>query len=120
MAVTMMLHTLPSYASNEPELIKKRATAYNLTGKTCTGKEVREGLAASSDKSLIGKTIIMYQRLPGNEVGEIIGIYEIEDTGDMSEHVIDVWSNVPQSFMDRVYEDGCEGKVFIQIFEAEG
>lgn len=118
----MMLHTLPTCADNQ-ELIKKRATAYCLQGITSTGTEVRPGVAASTDKELIGKTIIMYQRLPDNEVGKLIGIYQIEDTGDMSKHVIDVWQQdleACQQFMNLIYEDGCGGKVWIQVLEAKG
>lgn len=102
----------------EPNLIKKRATAYCLDGKTYTGKEVRKGLVACGDKSLVGSTILMYQRLPNGDVGKLIGIYEVEDTG-CSEHVIDVWQPKEecQSFMDKVYEDGCQGKIYIQILE---
>lgn len=120
--IVTMLHTLPIYAEDNG-LIKKRATAYCLQGKTCTGAEVREGIVASSDKSMIGKTIIMYQRLPGDEVGKVIGIYEVLDTGAMSTSVMDVWQqNLEkcQEFMNLVYEDGCQGKVFIQILDAEG
>lgn len=110
-----------SYADEEPTLIKMRATAYCLDGKTASGTEVRKGICAISDRSLLGKTAIVYQRLPNNEVGEIIGIYEIEDTG-CREHVIDVWNpeDECQDFMDRVYEDGCQGKVWVQIVDAQG
>lgn len=62
----------------------------------------------------------MYQRLPSGAVGKMIGIYEIEDTGAMSENVIDVWQQNSQAFMDEVYEDGCQGKVFIQVIDAQG
>lgn len=108
--------------AKEPELLKRRATAYCLGGITCTGKEVRPGICASGDESLIGKTIIMYQRLPGNGIGKIIGIYEVEDSG-CSDHVIDVWQQDLedcQSFMNLVYEEGCQGKVWIQILEGIG
>lgn len=114
-------HTICAKEYEEiPILAKKRATAYDLQGITCTGDQVRDGICASSDKSLIGKTIVMYQRLPNGRVGEIIGIYEVLDTGPMSEFVIDVWTENPQEFMNRVYSDGCGGKVFVQILEANG
>ena len=73
---------------------------------------------------MIGKTIVMYQRLPNDEVGEIIGIFEIEDTGSAKGaregHVIDVWKpNIAecQEFMNRVYEDDCGGKVWVQFID---
>lgn len=110
-----------SYADEEPTLIKMRATAYCLEGITASGTEVRKGICATSDHSLLGKTAIVYQRLPNNEIGSVIGIYEIEDTG-CKEHVIDVWcpEDECQDFMNRVYEDGCQGKVWVQIVDAQG
>lgn len=112
-----MLHTLPFCGSSE-ELIPKRATAYCLHGTTYTGTEARLGVAASSEKSLIGKKIAMYQRLPDGSQGKIIGWYSVEDTGPMSENVIDVFQEdleACQDFMNKVYEDGCGGKVYIKI-----
>lgn len=43
--------------------------------------------------------------------------------GIESGNVIDIWCedlDKCQDFMNRVYEDGCQGRVFIQIIEAEG
>lgn len=117
-----MMQGLTSYADSEPVLIKKRATAYCLKGSTCTGIEVRPGICASGNRELIGKTIIMYQRLPNDEIGEIIGIYEVEDTG-CSSNVIDVWMpdlEQCQQFMNRVYEDNCKGKIWVQVLEGVG
>ena len=112
-----------SYATDEqPELIKMHATAYCLPGKTCTGKEVRIGICATGRREWISKTAILYQRLPNGEVGEIVGIYEIEDTG-CSESVIDCWYpdlDQCQDFMNRVYEDNCQGRVYVQIIDAVG
>ena len=114
-----------SYADDQPTLIKGYATAYNgPTDTTCTGDKVHKGICGGCSEYL-GKTIILYQRLPGDEVGEIIGIYECLDSGDSTDafregRLIDVWCEdleACQSFMDRVYEDGCKGKVFIQVIE---
>lgn len=110
--------TLNTYANDtQPELIKMRATSYCLSGTTCTGIDVREGICASGRVDLIGKTIILYHRLPNDELGQIIGIYEVQDSG-CSDHVIDVWKpdlEMCQEFMNEVYEDGCKGKVFVQV-----
>ena len=114
-----------SYADDQPTLIKGYATAYNgPTDTTCTGKPVHKGICGGCSEYL-GKTIILYQRLPGDEVGEIIGIYECLDSGDSTDafregRLIDVWCEdleACQSFMDRVYEDGCKGRVYIQVIE---
>lgn len=108
----------------EPTLVKMRATAYPDTGNlTYSGTKPHYGTAGGR-KDMIGKTIIMYQRLPNDEVGEIIGIFEIEDTGSAKGaregYVIDVWRpNVDecQEFMNRVYEDDCGGKVWVQFID---
>ena len=111
-----------SYANDQPTLIKAHATAYCLQGITATGKEVRKGICATGHSEWLGKTCILYQRLPNGEVGEIIGYYEIEDTG-CKENVIDVWCpdlDSCQEFMDRIYMNGCKGKVFLEIVDAQG
>lgn len=113
--------------AQEPELRMMRATAYIGDSEwTYSGAHVRPGIAAMR-KEDIGKTAIVYQRLPGNEIGEVIGIYEIEDTGSAkgvaNGNVIDIWYpdlDGCQSLMNRVYEDGCQGKVFVQVLEAKG
>ena len=79
-----------SYAADDPALIKGYATAYCLDGVTATGKHVRRGICATGRKEWLGKTCIIYQRLPNGDVGEIVGVYEIEDTG-CKKSVIDVW-----------------------------
>lgn len=86
------------------------------------GTQTRYGVCASGDKSLLGKTVICYKRLPNDGIGEIIGIYQVEDTG-CSEYVIDIWMpNLEecQEVMNKVYEDGCKGKIWIQVFECKG
>lgn len=117
-----------SFARDEqPKLIKGYATAYNgPSDTTCTGDKVREGICGGC-KAYLGKTIILYQRLPDDEVGQIIGIYECLDTGTGTEgfqqgKVIDVWcpEDELQDFMNRVYEDDCHGKVWIEVLDAEG
>ena len=115
----VMIADQRSYACEEPQLLKMRSTAYCLQGITCTGKEVRPGICASGNKDLIGKTLILYQRLPDGSVGRMLGILECEDTG-CSEYVIDTW--MPdlewcQEWMNLVYEDGCQGKIYVQVVE---
>ena len=51
------------------------ATAYCYGTTTASGKQVREGIAAMA-KEYMGKTAIVY-----SEDFELIGIYEVEDTG---------------------------------------
>lgn len=117
-----------SYANEEPTLIKGYATAYiGESEYTCTGDHVREGICGGC-KDYIGKTIVLYQRLPNDEVGEILGIWECLDTGTGTEgfqqgKVIDVWCedlDKCQDFMDLIYTNGAQGRVFIQVIEANG
>lgn len=125
--IAMCLIGFTSYADEEPTLVKMRATAYPDTGnKTKSGNYPHYGTAGGRE-DMLGKTIIMYQRLPNDGVGEIIGIFEMEDTGSAKGaregHVIDVWKpNIDecQDFMNRVYEDGCGGKVWVQFIDAKG
>lgn len=117
-----------SYAKDEePQLIKMRATAYPDTGNvTRSGTKPHYGTAGGRE-DMIGKTVVMYQRLPNDEIGELIGIFEIEDTGPakgvQEGHVIDVWRpdlDECQDFMNRVYENGCGGKVWVLFIDAKG
>lgn len=112
----------------EPELIKGYATAYRSENDTCyRGDPVHEGVCGGC-KAYYGKTIILYQRLPDDKVGEIIGIYECLDWGSATQafqegRVIDVYKPTIEEckkFMKRIYEDDCQGRVFIQIISAEG
>ena len=117
-----------SYADDQPTLIKGYATAYNgPTEYTCTGDHVRKGICGGCE-AYLGKTIILYQRLPGDEIGACLGIWECLDTGDSTDafkegRLIDVWCedmDACQEFMNRVYEDGCQGHVWIEVIQADG
>lgn len=114
--------TALSVKLSQPELIKAKATAYCLDNVTASGEWVRDGICATGNPDYFGKTIVMYQRLPDGSVGELIGIYECKDKG-CAKTVIDVWTediDKAQSFMDRVYEDGCKGNIYIQVIETDG
>lgn len=109
-------------AENMPELTKMKTTAYCLKGKTFMESDVRDGICATGNKDLLGKTVILYRRLPNDGIGDFVGIYEVEDTG-CSKHVIDVWRvdlDSCQEYMDFVYEEGCKGNVWVQVVEGKG
>ena len=117
-----------SYADTEPTLIKGFATAYNgPSDHTYTGKPVHEGICGGCE-AYIGKTIILYQRLPGDQIGECLGYYECEDTGMGTDgfregRVIDIWCKdleECQKFMDLIYTNNAHGKVWIEVIDAEG
>ena len=121
---TVLIFCLEVKAEEQPTLIKGYATAYNGPSEyTYTGKPVHKGICGGCQE-YIGKTIILYQRLPGDEIGQIIGIYECEDTGPGTDgfregRVIDVWmpKDECQDFMDLIYTNNAKGKVWIQIVE---
>lgn len=118
-----MINIIALLASHQPdpslEMHNMHATAYVLTGTTASGEETRQGICASGHREWIGKTVILYQRMPDGSIGDVIGIYECLDTG-CKDSVIDVWCDgmeEAQSFMDRVYEDGCAGNVFALVID---
>ena len=108
-----------SFAESEPTLIKMRITAYCLDGMTASGTPTRDGICATGRPGMLGKTVIVYRRLPGDEIGEALGIYEVTDTG-CNENVIDIWRPTLddcQSVMDWAYEKGSAGKIWVQVLE---
>lgn len=126
--IAMCLIGFTSYADSQPTLIKGYATAYiGESEYTCTGDRVREGICGGC-RDYVGKTIVLYQRLPNDEVGEILGIWECLDTGIGTEgfqqgRVIDVYCPTMddcQDFMDLIYTNNAHGKVWIQVIDAKG
>ena len=110
---------LRSNAETEPTLIKMRVTAYCINGITASGTPTREGICATGKSGMLGKTVIVYRRLPNDEIGEALGIYEVTDTG-CNENVIDIWQPTLddcQSVMDWAYEEGSAGRIWVQVLE---
>lgn len=116
------------YEVKAEELKKGHVTVYTSKSDaiTSTGNKVREGICASS-KEYEGKTIIIYQRMPDNSVGDVLGIYECLDTGGTKGIkqgiVIDVWKPDNESkdeFINRSYENDCDGKIWIQVLNSNG
>lgn len=98
-----------------------RATSYCLPGTTASGESVREGICAGGDE-YFGKTVYLFQRLPDGSIGKFIGMYECTDKGGTdaikSGNVIDIWKpdkKACQEFMNLVYQDDCEGKIYIVV-----
>lgn len=74
------------------KLYSMQATAYCLHGTTADGSQTRIGIAASKPE-WIGKTAVVYLDDNG-ERGELLGFYEIKDTGGKSVRsgkVLDIW-----------------------------
>ena len=70
---------VPAYYSDEVPELHIEATAYCYGEVTKSGKKVREGFCAMKEE-WIGLTAIVYEDFDGSP-GDLIGIYEVEDTG---------------------------------------
>jgi len=72
--------------------IEMQATAYCIDGTTATGTHTRRGICAGK-REWFGKTAVVYADNHG-EIGDLIGIYKVEDTGGNSIRngkVLDIW-----------------------------
>lgn len=127
--IVVTLASLESRAATEGEefsISKGYATAYCLKGTTASGLPVQAGVCAMNkqvvkEQNLMGKYVVLFQRLPDGTAGKEIGTYLIADTG-CKKNVVDVWCSDLEKckeFMNLVYEDGCKGKIFYQIVEEE-
>lgn len=119
----VILVTFKHIAKADDQLIKGVSTAYCIKGITRSGEITHEGICAGS-KEYLGKTIEIYQRLPDNSLGCHLGTFECKDTGNTNAikkgTCIDVWMpnmNMCQQWMDKVYADGCKGRIYFKIIE---
>lgn len=88
-----------------------KITGYCLKGKTASGEETRPGICAYRPKD-IGKTAIVY-----DSEKNLIGIYEVKDTGKQSikdGYVLDIWCETEAECWEMT------GEGYVQIVEAEG
>lgn len=72
--------------------IEMQATAYCIDGTTATGTHTRRGICAGK-REWFGKTAVVYADNHG-EIGDLIGIYKVEDTGGdpiRNGKVLDIW-----------------------------
>lgn len=101
---------------NEPFLIE--STAYSYGEITKDGSRVREGICAGKEEWL-GMTAVIYGMEEDGSVGQVIGIYEIKDTG--SDHrlqdgtCIDIY--MPDETAAKEYG---RQQVYIQLIRADG
>lgn len=100
------------------EPFKGYATVYSLEGKTKLNTDTRYGICATGRKELLGKYVVLFQRLPNDSMGDCLGIFHVEDTG-CKENVIDIWcpAEWQNMIIDKTYENGCNGKIYIQVVE---
>lgn len=111
--VFTLLMTTSVYAE-EPVLHKMTLTCYYPTGnKTCTGIEPYYGIVASK-REYIGMTAVVYKRNADNTIGEFIGNFEIQDTGEGNNgavrkgYVLDVFVETEEQFIPTQ-------KIYVQI-----
>lgn len=127
LVVALLLLPMNVYASEEQPLLQKaHATAYCQSGTMASGQQTRDGVCAGM-RDYLGCVIVVYQRLPDGSIGDYLGMWECLDTGGTdglkNGTVVDIWQQDLEScqkFMDLVYEDGCQGKVYIQVIEGKG
>ena len=114
---------LSSHKTKADDLIKGVSTSYCIKGITASGEITHQGICAGSPKYL-GKKIEIYQRLPGDKVGMYLGMFDCKDTGKTKAirngYCIDVWmpdQQACQKWMDLVYLNDCNGKIYFKIIE---
>ena len=110
----------------QPRLVEM--TYYLPTGNTCAnGKEPHEGIVAFAPE-YIGDTAIIYESDNG-KIGDLIGFYEIYDTG-FGKYLDGIGSSIKAGkTIDVFFENDADGKefikehgneVFIQVVKAQG
>lgn len=113
------------------EPFKIRCTVYYPTGNPCAnGRMPVEGLSVAGKSEWRDKACVMYECLEDGSRGELIGIYEITDTGyGIPVPDSELGSIQAGLSIDRFCEDEISGMewirnygdyVYIQIIEAEG
>ena len=104
------------------EVVEMNLTAYCTGTITASGTEVREGVAAVSRENM-GKVAIVYTIKDG-QINELLGAFDCLDTGGAGVkkgYTIDIYrTNLKrcQDLMDKVYENGAHGRVFVKFVDA--
>ena len=104
--------------AKEPELNKSWLTCYLPTGNpTASGVMPRSGIMAGK-REWLGKTALIYER-DGDKVGDLIGIFEILDTGTGKDGAIKEGRAV-DIFCETESDIVPTQKIWIQIVDAKG
>ena len=104
--------------AKEPELKKSWLTCYLPTGNpTASGVMPRRGIMAGK-REWLGKTALIYER-DGDKVGDLIGIFEILDTGTGKDGAIKEGRAV-DIFCETESDIIPTQKIWIQIVDAKG
>lgn len=104
-------------------------TAYCDYGITKSGVIVREGICAGKEEWL-GKTVILYERNENGGIGDMLGIWEVLDTGFGADSDGDGIGSIQDGKVIDIYmptEKECyewmkrtNGKVYMQLIDAKG
>lgn len=104
-------------------------TAYCDTGITASGNYTRYGICAGK-REWIGMTVILYERDENNEIGELLGIFEVLDTGFGADSDGNGIGSIQEGKVIDVYfptYEECEewmkktkGKAYMQLIYADG
>jgi len=115
--------------ANASELRILRTTAYYQGEITATGKQVREGLAAANREHL-GDIAILYKVDEDGEIGEFLGIWEVEDVGFGTDPDGDGIGTMEEGLVIDIYKPDLESckewvretneKVYVQYIPAKG
>lgn len=115
--VSVFCLSVPVHAK-EPELKKSWLTCYLPTGNpTASGVMPRRGIMAGK-REWLGKTALIYER-DGDKVGDLIGIFEILDTGTGKGGAIKEGRAV-DIFCETESDIIPTQKIWIQIVDAKG
>lgn len=111
----------------EPQ--KMLTTAYCDTGITASGQQTRYGICAAK-KEWIGKTAIIYECNDDGTIGDMLGIWEVLDTGFGADSdgngigsiqegkVIDIYYPTLQECREWMVK--TNGKCYVQLIDAVG
>lgn len=107
--------------SNYSEPFKVHITSYIDDGTCASGEHTRIGVCAMK-KEWIGKTAIVYLRDEDGNIGDVYGIYEIEDCGGTDGlkdgKVIDIW--MPNLDSAKTVMKETNGLGYVQLVDAKG
>ena len=107
-----------SVMAKEPELNKSWLTCYLPTGRpTASGVMPRRGIMAGK-REWLGKTALIYER-DGDKIGDLIGIYEILNTGVSYDNAI-IEGRAVDVFCETEADIIPTQKIWVQIVDADG